>query len=134
MPELTTQQLLTGLQQLEGFDPFVYLQLKEDTSTEVALKILSRFVVTLEESESQISSGLSENNPELIWKACHKVAGTSELLGFMSLGHQSRHLNKELQANQQVSSYMDEISHYKNRIQNTIVTIKQNFSDFLTYN
>src|SRR5690606_7109929 len=81
-----------------NFSRATFDQLIEDTSEEVAFKILARFKQTLTECKDQIRTGLSNGDGESIWKACHKVAGSADLLGFKSLGATSRRLMKSVQA------------------------------------
>lgn len=88
----------------EGFAKSVFNQLVEDTSDDVAFKILARFRQTLTECKNQIADSLQSGDGDSIWKACHKVAGSSELLGFKSLGLVSRTLMKNIQASPEINN------------------------------
>ena len=65
----------------------------DDTSEEVVLRILAYFSESLREAAGAISSGIEKNDFDLAWRACHKIAGTAELLGFEKLGQDSRQLS-----------------------------------------
>lgn len=70
----------------------------DDTSEEVVLRILAHFSESLSEAAKAISSSIDGNDFDLAWKACHKIAGTAELLGFEKLGQDSRHLSALVKA------------------------------------
>lgn len=57
------------------------------------MKILAHFCESLRDAARAISSSLETENFEQAWKACHKIAGTAELLGFSELGRVSRSLS-----------------------------------------
>lgn len=99
--------------QLQNFDRSAFENLKEDTSLEVAIKIMARFCMTLGDALEAMDLGRQEDNAEMIWKSCHKVAGTSELLGFVDLGRKSKELSKSLQALPDLSGYLVDLQKYQ---------------------
>ena len=111
-PNTTFEAILLKLKQSELFDEILLRNPVSDTSEEVALKMLARFYITLSESIQAIETGLRSSDNESVWKACHKVAGTSELLGFKKFGNHSRTLSKTLHASTDYSMYQDEIRLY----------------------
>lgn len=117
-----------------NFDLHAFKQLQEDTSPETSLKILARFRGTLLESRQHIMEGCSQENKELIWKACHKIAGSAELLGFAQLGQESRRFSKSLQNATDLAPYMDDIINYQNYlglVQKGIEMAFPNYSEYL---
>lgn len=82
--------------QKEGFEKAKMMQLYEDTNSETVLKILARYHETLVESIQKIETALVSNDNESIWRAMHKIAGSAELLGFVSYGHEARNLSHEI--------------------------------------
>jgi HPt (histidine-containing phosphotransfer) domain-containing protein len=81
------------MSQYSGFDLKIFERLREDTDENVALRILTRFTVTLNECLQEIKSCQNDSDPERIWKALHKIAGSAELIGLSKLGQESRHLS-----------------------------------------
>lgn len=71
----------------------------EDTSEVVVLRILAHFSESLKEAANAILSGIAGNEFEPAWRACHKIAGTAELLGFETLGQESRQLSALVKMN-----------------------------------
>jgi HPt (histidine-containing phosphotransfer) domain-containing protein len=78
--ELTA--FLSHFRQQSGFNDEAFLNLVEDTNETVTLQILARFQKTLSECENSIRVGIEKNDRDLLWKTCHKIAGSAELLGF----------------------------------------------------
>jgi len=73
--------------------PQALLAVIDDTSEEVVLRILAHFSQSLREAAKAVSLGIEGGDFDLAWRACHKIAGTAELLGFEKLGIDSRHLS-----------------------------------------
>ena len=111
--------------QLQNFDRSAFENLKDDTSLEVAIKIMARFCMTLGDAIEAIDVGRQEDNPEMIWKSCHKIAGTSELLGFAVLGRKSKELSKSLQALPDLSGYLVDLQKYQAQLSQVRKDIEQ---------
>lgn len=105
-------QIYQQLAKVSSFDQLSFDRLVEDTEPEVALKILARFWMTLQESLAQVENGLKQDNGDMIWKACHKVAGSAELVGFKNFGQQSRSLDAAVKAMNSPESHLSEIQKY----------------------
>jgi len=88
------------------------LQLSQDTSEETVLRILARFHETLEESRRQSQAGMENGEASKIWQACHKIAGSSELLGFKPFGKMSRRLSYALRENEDLAAFRNEIERF----------------------
>lgn len=101
-----------------------FYQLLDDTSYDVATKIMARFVETVVESEHVIILGKEQNLIESIWKAFHKLAGTSELLGFDEFSSDCRLLSKNLQSTTELQDYEIEISDLLERMSHIKKIIK----------
>jgi len=121
------EEVKCALQKTPAFNSQIFSQLQEDTNYEVALKMLARFHTTLIESIGFINKGLESENAELVWKACHKVAGTAELIGFVNLGQISRELSKNIKASNdlslmpEITKYIDETLLLKNEIEKAFI-------------
>lgn len=95
------------------FNIATFEKLKEDTSELVALKILAKFLVTFKECLGIIETG--KNIPlekENIWKALHKISGTSELIGLNKIGSKSRQLSHLIKNTCEQSFYTDDLELY----------------------
>lgn len=90
--------LVSKLIPFDGFDRAIFAQLLEDTNAETSLRIMARFYQSVEEAIVQIQNGLKNDDADSVWKACHKLAGSSELLGFYKFGQDSRKLNLDVKA------------------------------------
>lgn len=115
------------------FERSAFDRLVEETDQEVALKILARFWVTLQESMELIHEGIRQDNGELIWKACHKVTGSAELVGFHKFGMQSRSLNATLKAMNAPDAHIGEINEYLKTGEQIVRMIESSFSDIKLY-
>ena len=94
--EKDINEVTSNLRNLQGFDSQAFNNLLSDTSQAVTLRILARFQVSIEDAIKTIEKGLNENTSEEIWKACHKLTGSADLLGFKSFGEHSRTLDVKL--------------------------------------
>lgn len=115
------------------FDRSSFDRLVEDTDQEVALKILARFWVTLQESVELIHEGIRQDNGEMIWKACHKVTGSAELVGFKNFGMQSRSLNAILKAMNAPDVHRNEINQYLETAGEIVHLIENGFPNLKLY-
>lgn len=106
-----------SLKTISTFDYLSFDQLTTDTNQEVALKILARFWVTLRDSLGQVQKSLETNNLdssniEIIRKACHKVTGSADLVGFKQFSKHSRTLNTSLSESFDPQASTNEIELY----------------------
>lgn len=124
---------LNELKKNSNFDSFAFQQLSEDTNPEVALKILARFWVTLKESLSAIEKHIQNNDTEGVRKACHKVTGSAELIGFKAYGQDSRSLNTELQKTTEIHSHLDDIHNYLEDGKQLMEQIQTSFTKIQNY-
>jgi len=117
------------------FDQNSFLQLFNDTNDETVMKILARFHETLTTSESQIELAIEPNDVETVWKACHKVSGSAEMLGFRGYGNVARELSKQLRANPELASHssdIDEFLQLTHDLRRKITLSCPNLSSFLS--
>lgn len=122
------------LRTIPDFDISAFEQLKNDTSELVSLKILARFSVTLKESLNQIELGLENENSEEVRKACHKLVGSSELIGFKEFGKKSRTLNNAIRDVSDVHMHEAELKEYMEAGQSLLNNIRhafKNINEFL---
>lgn len=124
---------LNELKKSSTFDSSAFQQLSEDTNHEVALKILARFWVTLKESLNAIEEHIKSNNTEGVRKACHKVTGSAELIGFKTYGQDSRSLNTELQKTTELHSHLDDIQNYLDDGKQLVEQIQTSFTKIQNY-
>jgi HPt (histidine-containing phosphotransfer) domain-containing protein len=125
---------LTAMGARPEFTSASFQQLIEDTSEDVAIRMLARFHQTLGESISFIRDGLAKHHCETIWRASHKVAGTAELLGLRELGKASKSLTQSLRALTEIEAHTDEIRNYLKScedIHNAILQSCPNLSYYL---
>lgn len=104
-----------GFKDSLDFDQESFFQLFQDTNEDTTLRILARFNENLRECLQKISNAMQSEDCETIWRACHKLAGSSELLGFKKFGHLSRELSVQVRANPVYSSHVDELEDYLSR-------------------
>lgn len=126
-------QVYQELKKLPLFDGESFLRLAEDTDQTVILKILARFWVTLCESLDQIEEGLKEDKGEIIARACHKVSGSAELVGFKQYGNQSRSLNMSLKTMTDPQIHLNEIQGYVEDGRCLLKQIETVFPNFKSY-
>lgn len=86
------------LRVIKDFDSLALLTLSQDTNSETVLKILTEYKKTLKESADRIRAALSEGHSEVIGRACHKLVGTSELLGFKALATRCRSIEQDMKS------------------------------------
>lgn len=86
------QKFLKVFENHEGFSPKNIQNVARDTSEIVALKITNQFRISLEASIQKIDEvfASSEKDWDSIQKVCHKLAGSSELVGFTDMGRDCR--------------------------------------------
>lgn len=123
-----------GFKDSSDFDQESFFQLFQDTNEDTALRILARFNVNLDESLQKISAAMVTEDCEAIWKACHKLAGSSELLGFKKFGILARELSVQVRANPAYSSHAVELKDFSDKVLHLNKQIKKycpNLSSYL---
>lgn len=118
---------------LNEFDQHSFKNLYHDTSEDTVIKMLAHFQVNLFDTTEQLQLGLATDNLELIWKAMHKMAGTSELLGFKNFAIESRTLSKQVRASGSIEGLREEISMYREKALNLYKDIQTNFPTLRAY-
>ena len=96
--DIDQSQKMTILEGIPGFDQKTFVTLVAETSVEVANSILHEFMNTLRDSLFQLNK-LTLSRPEdieLIGKVCHRVKGSSQLVGFLGLSVSSEKLRMSL--------------------------------------
>lgn len=111
-PSKDIETLLDGFKTFSGFSADAFDHLMEDTSADVALQVLARFSRSLVEATATIDQGLKDDSSEKIWKACHKLAGTAELVGFKKFGDVSRKLSHVIRAAGDLGEHTPEVRTY----------------------
>ena len=90
------QDVLAKFKKVKDFDPSGLLQLKEDTDEAVAIKILARFFITLEESLNHVAVSLNSGELSEVSKGSHKIAGSADLVGFSTFAQKSRKISRDV--------------------------------------
>lgn len=94
---------------LKDFDSLALLTLSQDTNSETVLKILVEYKKTVKDSTDKIRAALAEGNAEVIARACHKLVGTSELLGFKAMAAKCRAIEQNLKADTNPQKEVEDI-------------------------
>lgn len=118
---------------LSEFDQHSFKNLYHDTSEETVIKMLAHFQENLLDTTEQLKLGIATDNLEIIWKAMHKMAGTSELLGFKNFAIESRLLSKQVRASGSVESLKEEIGAYREKAVNLYKDIHTTFPTLRAY-
>lgn len=90
------QDILAKFKKVKDFDPSGLVQLKEDTDETVAIKILARFFITLEESLNHVAVSLNSGELAEVSKGSHKIAGSADLVGFSTFAQKSRKISRDV--------------------------------------
>ena len=90
------QDILAKFKKVKDFDPSGLMQLKEDTDETVAIKILARFFITLEESLNHVAVSLNSGELAEVSKGSHKIAGSADLVGFSTFAQKSRKISRDV--------------------------------------
>lgn len=90
------QEIIVKFKKVKDFDPGGLLQLKEDTDEGVAIKILARFFITLEESLNHVAVSLNSGELSEVSKGSHKIAGSADLVGFSTFAQKSRKISRDV--------------------------------------
>lgn len=126
------QQILANLKKVKDFEPSGLMQLKEDTDEIVAIKILARFFITLEESLDHVALSLKSGELSEVSKGSHKIAGSADLVGFTSYAQKSRKISRDVKifSEQSSTDLHDEVVHYLDEGQTMIGQMKRAFPDY----
>lgn len=129
------QDILTKFKTVKDFDPNGLLQLKEDTDEGVALKILARFFITLEESLAHVASSLNNGELTEVSKGSHKIAGSADLVGFSSFAQRSRKISRDTKSAPELTSadLHHEVVDYLKDGKLMLGQMKQAFNDYKNY-
>lgn len=98
------QDVLVKFKKVKDFDPSGLVQLKEDTDESVAIKILARFFITLEESLNHVATSLNSGELAEVSKGSHKIAGSADLVGFAVFAQKSRKISRDVKTLPEMSS------------------------------
>lgn len=113
LSDMTADQILASkvkiLEQFQGFNGTLLKILAEETSPSVTLQMLTEFSKTVTGEMLQIEAGIISQDNEKLKKAFHKLAGTSELLGFPEHGRRWRTLSQELAKGQSLGALPQEL-------------------------
>ena len=113
-----------GFKDSSDFDQESFFQLFEDTNEDTTLRILARFQENLADAIQKLTDAMKSEDCEVIWKASHKLAGSSELLGFRKFGGRSRELSVDVRANLVYSAHAEELKDYLEQTLNLHSKIK----------
>ncbi|MBX9769309.1 MAG: hypothetical protein K2X47_18675 [Bdellovibrionales bacterium] len=133
MDNQTYARVYEELKKTGGFHSGSFERLTEDTDRDVTLKILAHFSLTLKESLGQVADGIQKDDAEILWKACHKIAGSAELIGFNNFGMHSRSLNLTLRAMKDLHAHATEIQGYLEEGQRLVAQIQAAFPNLKEY-
>ncbi|MNT49422.1 hypothetical protein D3C72_1862730 [compost metagenome] len=82
---------------------------------------------------SVIQDGVAKNETTEIWKVCHKLTGSAELLGFKDFGQRSRRLDLELKTMPQMDLHTAEIHEYLQQAEALSQRISNGFPHLQNY-
>lgn len=102
-------QVLSLLKGYSRFNADLFEQLCSDTTEATAYKILGKFFENLKSSETQMMEALAADDSESVWKICHKLSGSAELLGFKYFGDYSRELSHQIKASRDLDQFQPEL-------------------------
>lgn len=112
-PEQELHSKVKILEQFQGFDSSLLNVLAQETSPQVTLQMLAAFSQTVSTEVLRIESALFNKDFIELKKAFHKLAGTSELLGFPEHGKRWRKLSHELEKGLNLSELPAELDEIK---------------------
>lgn len=97
-------QTISGLKTFPGFKAESLENLVSETNADVVLSVLKEFKNSLNTSVGQLETAMQTADVETTKRACHKIAGTAELLGFFVLGAECRKIENQLKAGESYDS------------------------------
>jgi len=129
------QEVLIKFKKVKDFEPRGLLQLKEDTDESVAIKILARFLITLEESLNHVAKSLNSGELAEVSKGSHKIAGSADLVGFSALAQKSRKISRDVKTLPEMSSadLHHEVVDYIKDGKLMLGQMKEAFSDYKNF-
>jgi hypothetical protein len=129
------QEILIKFRTVKDFNPKGLLQLKDDTDETVALKILARFFITLEESLDHVALHLGHGELNEVSKGSHKIAGSADLVGFSTFAERSRKISRDVKVTTEITSsdLHHEIVDYLSDGKLMLGQMKQAFDNYKTY-
>jgi hypothetical protein len=123
--------ILHRFKKIKDFNSDGLVQLKEDTDESVAIKILARFFITLEESLDLVSVSLKNHLLGDVSKGSHKIAGSADLVGFSTFAQKSRKISRDLKsAPIETAEIHLEVVEYLNEGQQMLKQMKEAFPDY----
>lgn len=130
--ENTYEKFLRSFESMSGFSAETFRNLTEDTSEHVALRILNQFRITLETSVIKLAIHLESKNWEDAEKICHRVAGSSELIGFKGLGKRCREImNMVRQKTGDIEAAVTDVRAHCKELHEALLLHCPNLSSFL---
>ena len=129
------QDILVKFKKVKDFDPSGLLQLKEDTDESVAIKILARFFITLEESLNLVAVSLNSGELNEVSKGSHKIAGSADLVGFPTFAQKSRKISRDVKIlpHDSSSELHHEVVDYLSDGKTMITQMKEAFPNYKSY-
>lgn len=129
------QEILMKFRTVKDFDPKGLLQLKEDTDEAVAIKILARFFITLEESLTHVATSLNTGELMEVSKGSHKIAGSADLVGFSVFAQRSRQISRDVKSAPELTTtdLHHEVVDYLNDGKAMLGQMKQAFGDYKNF-
>lgn len=126
-------QVADALKKIPNFDSTAFIQLIEDTGPLVVLRILARFEIGIRECISIINQGIEQEDCDSIWKACHKLTGSAELIGFKEFGAQSRKLNSDVKALPDIQAHLEDLTRFLREGHDLTIAINASFPQLKNY-
>lgn len=87
---------LEAFSHVPGFDRSTFVRLTIDTSPATVLQMLRQFLKSLEGARQQLDDVGSKADDEIVGKVCHKILGSSQLLGFGGLTRSIQNIRNEM--------------------------------------
>lgn len=125
------KKMVADLRQTENFDEAALMQLVDDTNEEVAIKMLSQFHKNLSDAIQSIENGLTSDNSEMVWRPCHKLAGTAALLGFGVFGNVSREIENKIKSQPNIGGFAADVRKHLETARLLDLKIKQSTPEIL---
>ena len=91
------------------FDQDAFRSLRVNAGEETTLKILARFQENIQASTKAIEESVAARNPESLWRACHKIGGSAQLIGFHLQGQHILDISRQVKTDGQASGLESEI-------------------------
>lgn len=118
---------LTYFCQRTDFDLGLFMTVYKDTDEKTVIKILAHFKENLKDCADILIAASQNKDIDLTTKAIHKIAGSSELLGFKLYADRSRDLIKKLRSVLVYDHHISDIEAYLSYTQELSCSISLNF-------